>query len=313
MNEDEIQDILQKIESELTGDPEQDAEIWDEWGERYRGQPGSEPLLAEIGRRIFSLYLEEEPDMPQKIFDDMVETADEDYEESCRLIDQGQYAEAIGKLLVLTEVIAAYPLPEDTIWMDFASYLDSLVFRDYYSEEIGEKEIGRHPMHPGRILYTCGSLLIEMNRAAEAVKPLEMLVSLDPVCPKYLFELSEAYKRVGNIRDAYDATLHALYCASNRDELARGYRGLAYCLAESGIYEDAVMLYMLSLRYRSSRQAEAEIVWIRKKKGIAADSYNDKSVLARCTELGIPVGITETVRNNMEMLGMLMPSDGDHK
>ena len=313
MNEAEINEIIKKIEREMTGDPEKDLEIWNEGGERYRGQPGSEPLLHEIGRRMFDIAMKEDGDLAQEIFDDMVETADDDYDEACSLIDRGKYDDALGKLLVLTALIRAYPLPEETIWMDFASYLDSLVYMDYYSEEIGDREIGRHPMHPGRMLYTCGSLLIEMNRAEEALEPLEMLVSLDPVCPKYLFELGEAYKRLGRLQDAYDNARYALQCASNRVELARGYRDLAYCLTEAEEYEDAVMLYLMSLQFQSSRSAEAELQWIRKKTGINAEDYTEEMIKECCQKLDLPVEISEVVQKNIELLDILSSSSDDQE
>ena len=145
-----------------------------------------------------------------------------------------------------------------------------------------------------------------MDRAEEALEPLEMLVDLDPVCPKYLFELGEAYKRSGKIKEAYDTAMQALECASSRAELARGYRDLAYCMAESDAYEDAVKLYLLSLHFQSSRNAEAEIAWIQKKKGVSADSYDDNAIIERCRELEIPLEISETVRKNMELLDLLM-------
>ena len=313
MNETELNEIMRKIESEMTGVPEQDADILNEWGDRYRGQSDSEPLLREIARRLFDLVLQEDGDMPQEIYNDMVESAEVDYAEACRLIDQGKYDDAADKLLVLSEVISIYPLPEDTDWKDFASYLDSLIYMDYFSEEIGDREIGRHPMRPGHILYTCGSLLIEMNRAEEALKPLEMLVSLDPVCPKYLFELGEVYKRLGRLQDAYDTAMAALYCASSRTELARSYRDLAYCLTEAEEYEDAVKLFLLSLRYQSTRHAEAELQWIRKKSGVNAENYDEASILECCKRLEIPVGISETVQKNMDLLDMLSPSGDDGK
>lgn len=309
MTENELNEILKKIENELNGDPDHDSDIWNEWGERYRGQPGSEPLLKEIGRRIFSLALEEDDDLAQQIYNDMIETADRDYEEACRLIQRDQYEEALSKLLVLTGVIRSYPLDEEAVWADFNSYLDSLVFQDYYSDLIGDREIKRHPMHPGRILYTCGSLLIEMDRAEEALEPLEMLADLDPVCTKYLFELGDAYKRTGCIKEAYDTAMWALACASTREELARGYRDLAYCLTESGSYEDAVMLYMLSLRYQSSRQAGAEIAWIQKKAGVSANDFTDETIIERCKELNIPLEISQTVKKNMELLDLLTGED----
>lgn len=305
MNEDELNEIMKKIESEMTGDPERDADILNEWGERYRGQPGSEPLLSEIGHRIFRLVMEEDPELPQQIFDDMVETADEDFEEACRLIEAQQYEDALSKLLVLASLVKAYPLSDDSVWTDFNSYLDSLVFQDYFAEEIGEREVARHPMHPAHMLYTLGSLLIEMDRPEEAKEPLQMLLTLDPVCPKYLFELGEAYKRTGAYQEACNNAMWALQCASTRAELARAYRDLAYCFSESGAYEDAVMLNLLSLQYQSSCHAEAELAWIRRNTGISVDGYSYETIANRCRELDIPVGISETVQRNIDFLQTL--------
>ena len=41
-----------------------------------------------------------------------------------------------------------------------------------------------------------------MNRSGEALDPLLMLNDLDPVCPRYLFEMGEAYKRTGMTDEA---------------------------------------------------------------------------------------------------------------
>lgn len=305
MDEAELNEILKKIESELTGDPEQDFDILDSWGEKYRGQPGSEILLQEIGRRLYELVLKEDPELPGEIFNDMVGTADEDYAEACRLIEEQQYEEALGKLLVLQSLIRHYPLSDDMIWTDFSSDLESLVFQDYFAEEIGKQEIARHPMHPAKMLYTLGCLLIEMNRPDEAQEPLEMLLSFDPVCPKYLFEMGEAYKRTGQFQKVFDSALWALQCASTRSDLARAYRDMAYSLSESGAFEDAIMLYLLSLNYYSSRHAETEIAWIRAKTGLSVDGYSFDSIANRCRELDIPVGISETVQRNVDFLKMM--------
>ena len=310
MDRTEIDKLLRKMDGELNGDPEHDADVMHEWAERYRGDPDAEPLFMEIGRRLADLIMEEEGDLPLEIYNDMVETADEDYREACALIEEKQYEDALHKLLVLTAVIREYPLAEGTDWMDFNSFLDSLVYQDLYSEEIGDNEIGRHPMHPARILYTCGSLLIEMDRAEEALEPLEMLVSFDPVCPAYLFELGEAYKRTGRIKDAFENALWALSCAQNRADMARCYRDLAYCFAENNEFENAMIFNMMSLHFQSSRQAESEIAWIRKKAGIDPAAFSSEMIMQRCAEMGIPVGISETVQQNIDFLKTVMPGSG---
>ena len=305
MEDAEIRKIMDQINSELNGDPDHDIEVLNNWGERYRNEPDAEQLMDQISHRLVELIMEEEGDLPQEIFENMLSTADEDYEQACLLIEHHKYEEALGKLLVLTELIRAYPLPDDAVWMDFNSYLDSLVYQDYYSEFNGDKEIRRHPMRPARILFTCGSLLIEMGRSEEALDPLKMLVSFDPVCPKYLFELGEAYKRMGELRDALENAVWALSCASTNDELARCYRDIGYCLSENGEYEDAMMFYMLSLHYKPSKQADMEIAWIQKKTGIKPNLFDIQKIMERCKELDIPVGVSETVQSNIDFLKLI--------
>ena len=299
MNNAELKKILIQIENELTGDPEHDAGILDSWAERYRGDPNAEPLLNEISRHLVSLFMDEEGIMPDLVFEDMVATADDDYREACELINKGDYEEALQKLLVLTAVIRAYPCEENKVWTDLTSYRDYLLFREYFREEIKDFEIALHPMHPAEILFTCGRLLIEMNRSGEALDPLLMLNDLDPVCPRYLFELGEAYKRTGMPDEAWDTAQWALCCASDPKDLARAYRDLGYCLCESGSYRDAEIMYLLSLRFHSTRQAETEIFWIRKNAGISPETISDEMITARCAELDVPIGISDTVREIM--------------
>lgn len=296
MNDAEIKKILDQMESEFSGDPEHDADVMYSWGERYRSDPEAEGLLAEIGRRLFDLIAREDRESLDMIYEDMITTADDDFTEACELIASGNQEEALNKLLVLTALIQSYKLPDSKVWMDFASYTDYLVFREYWAEEIGGREIVRHPLHPAEILYTCGKLLIEMNRPEEALDPLLMLIDLDPVCPQYLFELGEAYKRIGALDEAEETAREELLCASDRRTLSRAYRDLGYCFCESGRYEDAVILYVLSQRCQPTRQAEAELIWIRRRAGIASETISDETIASRCAELDIPIGISETVR-----------------
>lgn len=313
MTEAEVNKLLSEMEKELNGDPEHDGEIMNSWAERYRDDPEAMPFIEEIGQRLFALAMEEDPDMPQQVFDNMVETADEDFEEACRLIDQKRYREASLKLAVLTELIKAFPLPDDAVWTDFTSFLESLIFQDIYSEQIGEREVLRHPMKPGPMLFTYGNLLIEMGKPDEALEPLELLALLNPVCMKYIFELGEAYKRTGQWEKAFNNALWGLSCATNRAELARCYRDMAYCLSEAGNYQDSVMLYMLSLHYQPSRQAEMEIAWLRRKYGVSPDGCNMDAIVERCNEVDIPIGISETVKRNIDFLETLntMDPEGD--
>ena len=199
----------------------------------------------------------------------------------------------------------------DSIWMDFHSMLDGLLYQDYFSEEIDGREIRRHPMRPGKYLYTYGSLLIEAGRAGEAVEPLERLVSLDPVCPAYLFELGEAYKRTGRLQEAFDASAWALSCASSEAEMARCYRNMAFCLSETAQYEEAVLLCRLSLRFQPSSSAEAELAWIARKTGTPPQTYTDRELTAQWEQRGYPMELSEAVVKNQKLLEGVFGEKGE--
>ena len=302
-------ELISQLESELNGDAGHDIDILTQWTEKYRGNPETGLLNRTISHRLFNLLLEENAELPTQIVEDVIAGMEETYIEARQLISLGKYEEAVQKLQPLEDLIADLPLPEDTVWMDFNSYLDSLLYQDFFEDFIDGREIGRHPMHPGKILFTLGSLLIELNRPEEAADTLQMLLTYDPVCPKYLYEMTEAYKRTGDIQDAAGSSLQGLSCASTNEELARGYRNLAYCMSEAESYENAMMLNLLSLYYQPSRHAETEIEWIQKKAGISPDDYSGEMILKRCEELNIPVGISEEVKHNMDFLNMIMGND----
>lgn len=309
MDDAELRKLKAQLDDEMNGDPDHDADVLNDWLDRYLEDPDAEPVIIELARRMFEIDAAQDPDLAQEIFNIVIRNADEVYDEVCSLTAERKYEEAIEKLEPVIDNIKKFPLSVDYIWMDFNSFLDSLVFQDYYTAQIGEREVARHPMKPARLLFAYGSMLIELGRPAKALEPLKNLLDYDPVCPKYLFEYGEALKRCGRIRDAYENALWALSCASDRAELARCYRDMAFCLSEMDSFEDSMILYLLSLRFQTSRQAETEIVWLQKRAGIVPDDYDMDTIRKRCEEMGIPIGISKTVQSNIEFLKSISNTD----
>ena len=131
------------------------------------------------------------------------------------------------------------------------------------------------------------------------------------MCPKYLFELGDACKRVGDFEEAFSTALWALECVSTDADAARCYRDLGYCMAEAGEFENAALLYQLSIRFQPSPMAEAELRWIGEMSGALPVRYGEDELLRRCEALGVPTGLSETVQKNLRLLKTLFPdSDG---
>lgn len=302
---------LEALRSTLNGSIDHDRAVLEQWLEQYRGQPEAEPLLREIGRLLFQLDEEGSTRLVRQAQEEIFDQAEQALSAAREQAACGAYEEALQTLAPAVAELDGFPLSEDCLWMDFHSLLDGLLYQDYFREEIAGREIRRHPMKPGKYLYAYGSLLIETGRAGEALKPLERLVSLDPVCPKYLFELGEAYKRTGRLRDAFETARWAISCASSNEEAARCCRDMAYCLAESGEYEDAALLCQLSLKFQASPRAEEELAWIAAKTGRSQRELDEEELLARCGRLGIPVGLSETVLENLKLLQGMIASRED--
>ena len=298
----EIQNSLTELYGELNGERGHDTAVLQEWAERCKGDPQAVPLLKEIGRLLFLLGGEETERLTHETMEKTLREQDKALSDARRLFRLGDARRALEVLAPCLKEADCFSLSDDCLWMDFQSFLEGLVFQDYFADEIGDREIRRHPMHPGELFFTYACLLVELGRLEEARETLEKLMVFDPVCPKYLFELTDVYKRSGGIQDAFSTALWALQCVSNDPDAARCYRDLGYCLAETGAYAEAAALYQLSIRFQPSPQAEAELRWIAEKSGTPVAGFGEAELQRRCEELGIPVGLSETVKRNMELL-----------
>lgn len=302
MDTNTLQNLKMQLHNQLNGTPEHDRNVLERWLEQYHGDPEAEPLLREIGQFLFQLDEEKNGQLTRQFLDETVRFAEQAFSAAQGQIELGKYEEALQALSPTVEMIDQFTFSDQYVWMDFNSMLDGLLYQDYFDHEINGREIRRHPLKPGKYLYAYGSLLVELGRAEEAIDPLELLLSFDPVCPKYLFELGEAYKRSGRLQDAFNTSLWAVSCASNHAEIARCYRDMAFCLSESASYEDAALLYQLSLGFQSSPRVEVELFWIAEKTGITPVKYSKDELLARCEMLGVPVGFSKIVLDNLKLL-----------
>jgi len=307
----EMQKRLQELNGELNGNSEHDRAILMKWAERLEGKTENAALLREIGRLLFRIDGAEAEQLTQQFIDQKLRAQDDALAEARRRMRLGKTEEALQLLQPLVREIGDAPLPDDCLWMDFHSYLDGLLFQDYFADEIEKRELRRHPLRPGKLLYTYACLLIERGLPDEALETLQKLIGLDPVCPEYLFELGEAYKRVGAFEEAYQTALWALECASTDAQAARCCRDLGYCLAETGAFEDASAIYQLSIRFQPSAQAEAELRWIGEQNGAPPVRYGDTELLQRCGRLGVPTGLSETVKRNLALLDSLFGQKED--
>ena len=306
MNTNDLNRLSAQLREELTGERSHDRELLLSWAERFRGDETAAPLLREIGLLLFNLDEEDTVPLTQGFLDEAVARMEQALSKAQDLMAAGKPEDAAEVLAPAAEDLEDFSLSEDFVWMDFHSFLDGLLFEDYFSEEIDGREVRRHPLRPAVLLRTYAEALIWLERYDEAVPVLERLTALDPVCSEDLCALADVYLCSDQAEDAWDTAGWALLCASTHEEAARCYLLLALCRSEAVDWENAAVLLQKSLLAQPSEDAEAMLSEIQRLAG-QDFAFTAEEVNRRCEALEVPIGRSEAVELNLAFLEQFNP------
>lgn len=302
----ELNRIFAELRSELNGERSHDRELLLSWAERFRGDETAGPILREIGLLLFQLDEEDTVPLTQGFLEDALSRKEQTLAQAQDLMAAGKTEKAVEVLAPAAEDLEDFPLSEDSVWMDFHSFLDGLLFEDYFSEEIDGREVRRHPLRPAELLRTYAEALVWLERYDEAVPILERLTALDPVCAEDLCALADAYLCSDRAEDAWDTAGWALFCASTHEEAARCYLLLALCRSEAEDWENAAVLLRKSLLVQPSEEAEAMLAEVQRLSG-QEFAFTAEEVNRRCEALEVPTGRSEAVDLNLAFLEQFNP------
>ena len=306
MNSNDLNRLSAQLRDELTGDRGHDRKLLLSWAERFRGDETAGPILREIGLLLYHLDEEDTVPLTQGFLDEAVARMEQALSGAQDLMAAGKPEEAIEVLAPAAADLEDFPLSEDFVWMDFHSFLDGLLFEDYFSEEIAGREVRRHPLRPAELLRTYAETLVWLERYEEAVPILERLTALDPVCAEDLCALADACLCSDRAEDAWDTAGWALLCASTHEEAARCYLLLALCRSEAEDWENAAVLLQKSLLVQDTEEAAAMLAEIRRLAGQEFE-FTAEEVNRRCEALEVPTGRSEAVELNLAFLEQFNP------
>lgn len=125
----------------------------------------------------------------------------------------------------------------------------------------------------------------------------------NPMNANMYFEKSESYKAEKDYNKMLSVTKEAYDYIYNPKDLARYYRNLGFCYIESGKYEEAYAMYIVSLNFESNDRAMGEIGYI----SVLTNNKNFTVSLDKIKEIlvkeNVPYGIKE--ENKIALLSFI--------
>ncbi len=293
MTENERDEILQSVRSQLTGELHKDMVLLETQANLHSQKEGHEQIVQDLLQMALEM-------MPQAQKDYLKETIyigdrrlDMVYAEASKLMKDKKF----DKAMVLTgqlyqKVLDSFKETADRRFFSFRNLLESnLYYRMYHPT----KHLEKTPFDFPRFLSAHAFNLIEMRRPAEAVPVLEEAIRFNPVNPDPRFELMEAYKVLGNPEMLLAVIRETLPICATPYALARCYANLGFYCVEVKDYDNAVRFYYESMIYTKHPAVPAELRHVSMLMGKKITPPTRKEVLQAFADYEIANGPSEDV------------------
>ncbi len=293
MTEQERNEILASVRSQLTGDLHKDLQFLEAQAAEYSQKEGSEALVQDL----LKIALER---MPQDHMDYLKQSIyigerrlDMVYGEAAALMQNKQF----DKALVLTgqlyeKVMEQFKESEERRFFSFRNLLESNL---YYIMYHPTKHLEKTPFDFVRFLSAHAYNLIEVRRPKDAIRVLEDAIRFNPVNPEPRFELAEAAKMLGETDLLLTVIRETLPICATPYALSRCYANLGFYCVEVKDYENAVRFYYESLIYAKHPAVPGELRHVSMLMGKPIQPPTRKEVLQAFADYELPNGPSEDV------------------
>lgn len=259
----ELQDILNEITSNLTGDNEKDLAYLQQQSDKYKDHKYGKEILRACGRLMFNLIDEDEKKEFKLSFDNDAKATEALIKEIRFSLFEGDIDKAFKLSESLVLKVEEMPMFEDDAVSEYYNFDNTFELILYVHHNKPEKDI-RHASKPySEIFHLHGYLLFELKRIPEARKYLEKALKWNPVSCTSAFEYIETYKAENQFEKFYELTMKQFKYAYKPQDVARCFRNLGYYYIEKGLHSLAAVCYVLSLNYdKENKAAQAELYYI---------------------------------------------------
>ncbi len=264
-----VNNIIEEIKNNLTGEVMADATYLNQQAIKYRHHENAEEILKALSELSFEILPE---DKKQYLKDTMFigdKRVDQVFNQANELFKERKLEEAVELMKKIEEKADKFlENPDNQNQYSFRNRFDEYLFRELFKPE---KEFGRTPFDFCMYLTAYGYILVEMGRGREAIPILEKAIKFNPVNTGSRFELIETYKMLHEPAKQLYTIRETLPMASTPEEIARCLCDLGYYCVEIKDYDSAVAFYYTSMLYAPNDRVTGELQHIAMLKGKQID------------------------------------------
>ncbi len=257
-----LQNIMNDIQSGLTGDPRRDAQYLYDQVEQYKNSEYAEDVArgcAEILRQMM-------PEKERKMMD-MLLRQDTEINEAMNKaqaqMNQGHMTDARKTLADEIKKVEHDKLYQDTTDQEFRSFDDPFEQVIYMYRSNTKRQIERADEAVGRLYFLNGYLLSENAEMGAARASFNKALRYNPVSSTIGLQIADTYKQEGKLNKFADATMEVLHNAFSSKAIAQCMRNFGYFFSEREDWQPALAFNLLSLTFdEKNQEAENEIDYI---------------------------------------------------
>lgn len=256
MTETQMQEILQNIREQLTGNLSEDILLIQKTAEEYE-KAGEKEVPGKLLDLAMSLMPEDKLEYLKKTSYIGANPLSAVYREAAGMMQKGEYAEA----LKLTEQLYAKITENfmETPERRFFSFRNLLESNLYYRLYNPAKRLEKTPFDFPLFLTAHAFCLVELRRPQEAIPVLETAIRFNPLNPDPRFELAEIYKVLRDDEKLLATIRETLPVCITPAALARCYTNLGFYCVNIKDYDSAAHFYLESLVYHDEPMVAQEL------------------------------------------------------
>lgn len=289
-------EIIRKITSGLTGEWEHDGKYLQEQMDQYKEHELAKEILRACGRMMYEV-------MPEDLKKELNAAAKQDqfgYQQVMEEVRFNMYKKEYSKALELIEGLVtkleeARPYENDRVseYFTFDGYIEEVLY-DFRNNP--ERELRRAQIPFSEIYFFYGNILFELQQYEKAKSALDKALRWNPMNASIAYERAELEKQAGNLEEFLERTKAIMKNAYKSEDIARGYRNIAFYFVEKKEWAAAKTCLIISTQFSKDKSmAQSELYYIDASTGGRVEPLGQDEMYSFFAENGIQVGADDDV------------------